>query len=47
MTDSWTINLVALIGEINELKGANIDAIYKRIENYCDVPQDMDKWAEF
>ena len=47
MAEKWNINLSSLIGEINKLKGANIDAIYKRIENYWDVPQEMDKWAEF
>lgn len=43
----WEVNLQELTSKINSLHGANIDAIYTRVEQYWNKPTDIEEWSVF
>ena len=43
----WGVDIVVLCEKIKSLKGANIDALYTRVESFWANPENIDKWAKF
>lgn len=44
----WNVNIDDISKKANQLKGANIDAIYSRIEMFWNTPQaNLDEWAKW
>ncbi len=43
----WGVDIVVLCEKIKSLKGANIDALYTRVESFWANPANIDKWAKF
>ena len=43
----FEVSLSGLTKKINNLKGANIEALYTRVEQFWSNPTDLEKWADF
>lgn len=44
----WEVDIKALCDKINSLGGAQVDAVYRRVETFWDNPgTDLNAWAEF
>jgi len=47
LDQKWNLNLEALIKKVKSLKGANIEALYTRVEAFWNHPEDLEGWSEF
>lgn len=48
MGQKWNVDMEVLKQKIRKLAGANIDAIYARVEEFWAKPEtDIDEWAKF
>ncbi|MEG1684550.1 MAG: hypothetical protein RR319_01195 [Bacteroides sp.] len=45
--EKWDVDVEELINKIKMLKGANVDALYSRVETFWDNPSDLDEWSNF
>lgn len=43
----WNVDIEVLKEKIQKLHGANIDAIYARVESFWSGDNDLDEWAKF
>ena len=43
----WDVNMETFLQKIKTLHGANIDAIYARVEDFWGNERNMDEWIKF
>lgn len=43
----WNVNLSDLCANVKNLGGAQVDALYTRVEKFWDNPKDLEEWSVF
>lgn len=47
LAEKWQVDTDTLIAKINKFTGAQVDAVYNRIQQFWNDPADLDSWAKY